>query len=217
MDNIIQLSNVTKSFKENDSVNILEGVQWSVPEGQIVSIMGPSGNGKTTLLKILTGQEAFEGQVNILGSPLQSGETLASYQDVGVSMDELGLYQYFSAKENLVFFSKLFGVPKQRGLDMLVLFGLDKDKNKKVKKFSKGMKQRLSLAVAMLKEPKLLVLDEPHNGLDEHNRSLVNNLLLKLKAQGTTVVLTTHSQEDAQIVSDQIYYLSKGKLTLQEA
>lgn len=208
----IEIKNLSKSFGDNTIINNLT---VTISTGTITSIMGSSGNGKSTLLKLITGQESFEGKINILGLDINNSKK-DIYIKMGVSMDELGIYQNFTAKENILFFAKMFGVEKSKADDMLKKFGLDKDKNKKVKKFSKGMKQRLSLAVSMLKDPDILILDEPHTGLDEKNRELVNNLLTEIKNKGKTVIITTHSNEDAIQISDTIYELSKGSLINKE-
>jgi len=210
---MIKVENVTKSFDDNE---IVSNLSFEVVTGTVVSLMGASGNGKSTLLKILTGQiEDFEGSVNVLGKDIRT-EKSDIYGKVGIAMDELGVYENFTARGNLLFFAKLHKVPSKEVDRLLQLFNLAKDKNKKVKKFSKGMKQRLYLALAMLKNPQLLILDEPHTGLDEKNRNQLNNLLLEYKRKGCTVLLTSHSWEDSQAISDRIYDMKNGKLTEME-
>ncbi|MCL1994976.1 MAG: ATP-binding cassette domain-containing protein [Defluviitaleaceae bacterium] len=212
-ESVLKISNLNKAFEDK---KILDNLSLEVEKGSITSIMGYSGSGKTTLLKILTGLiEEFDGSVQIFGKDVKEGRE-EIYTKTGVSMDELGIYTNFTALDNLTFFAKIFNANRETATKWLKTFGLEKDKNKKVKKFSKGMKQRLSLAMAMLKDPDLLILDEPHTGLDEDNRTLVNNLILDFKKANKTVLIVTHSAEDAATVSDQIYSLKNGKLAKHE-
>jgi len=209
MKQIIKLKGITKSFQ---NTKILDNVDLQINEGEIFTLLGQSGMGKSTLIKILTSQmKPDSGDGIILGQDItQLNRDI--YQHLGIITDNSGLYTNFNAYYNLLMFARIFKVDESKIKKLLDIVGLENEGKKKVKKFSKGMKQRLALARAFLHEPKILFLDEPTNGLDIASIDTIHRLIDDYKKNGNTVFLITHSVEEALKLSDHITVLNKGKL-----
>ncbi len=205
MKNSINLQKVCKSFGEK---KILNEVSMQVAEGEIFGLLGPSGAGKTTLIKILTGQLSYEGISEILE---QSCNRLnrTIYSDIGMMLDNSGTYDRLSCYDNMLLFAKLYGVNKAIIHQVLEKVGLS-DSKSPAGKLSKGMKQRLVLARAIMHHPKILFLDEPTSGLDPTTAEEIHKLLLELKKEGSTIFLTTHNMEEAYQLCDHIALLNEG-------
>lgn len=204
---MIEVNQLSKSFKKQHA---LKNIQFHVSEGEIFGFLGPSGSGKTTTIKILTGQLAqTSGQAFVLGNPVEKIDE-SIYEDVGIVTDNSGLYERLSVYNNLTAFAKLLKVKKSRIDVLLKEMGLYEHKNKLANQLSKGMKQRLVLARAMLHEPKVLFLDEPTSGLDPVTTEAIHSLLMELKANGTTIFLTTHNMDEATKLCDKVALLNDG-------
>ncbi|MFT4143878.1 MAG: ABC transporter ATP-binding protein [Mobilitalea sp.] len=205
--NSIRINTVTKSFREKE---VLKGISLEVPAGEIFGLLGPSGAGKTTLIKILTGQLSYQGSAEILGKSCDKLDR-GIYSDIGMMTDNSGIYERLTCYDNLILFARFNNVKKEQVTKVLDRVGLT-DKKANAGKLSKGMKQRLILARALLHHPRLLFLDEPTSGLDPATAEEIHKLLLGLKAEGTTIFLTTHNMMEAQKLCDHIALLNEGTI-----
>ncbi|WP_410514243.1 ABC transporter ATP-binding protein [Paenibacillus sp. BR2-3] len=194
---IIKVSNVAKAF---GSKLVLDRISLEVGKAETFGILGPSGSGKTTLVKLLTGiDETTSGEIHVLGVKMPK---LAMLQQIGYMAQSDALYTELSAKENLEFFASLYGLKgeqRKRRMDAVMeLVNLQEHMRKNVGQYSGGMKRRLSLAIALLHEPPVLILDEPTVGIDPVLRLSIWNELRALNQKGTTIVLTTHVMDEAE-------------------
>lgn len=205
--NSICMNQVSKAFGDK---KVLNNINITVPQGEVFGLLGPSGAGKTTLIKILTGQLSYEGTATILGRNCRNLDR-SIYSEIGMVMDNSGIYQRLSLYDNLLLFTKFHGIPKKDILEALTRVGL-KDRRTLAGKLSKGMKQRLILARALLHHPKLLFLDEPTSGLDPTTANEIHKLLEELKEKGTTIFLTTHNMEEAHKLCDHVALLNEGTI-----
>ncbi len=205
----IEINNLTKIFHK---APVLNKVSLKISEGEIFGLLGPSGAGKTTLIKILIGQlRQTEGSSLLLGKDTRE-LTQDVYLNLGMVLDNSGLYERLSCYDNLVLFTEIYGVSKSVIDNVLKKVGLIEAKKLAVHKLSKGMKQRLVLARAILNSPKVLFLDEPTSGLDPGTAGEIHRLILEEKKKGTTVFLTTHNMEEASKLCDNIALLHEGKI-----
>ena len=196
--------------KEFNGRKILKSISFSIEKGEIFGLLGPSGAGKTTLVKILTGQLApTAGESQLLGVSVSELDT-SIYRRIGMVMDEAGLYERLTCRDNLRLFASLYKVPKRRVYELLERVGLKEAAVRPVKKLSKGMKQRLAFARALLAEPELLFLDEPTSGLDPATAKGIHELIFEARQRGTSVFLTTHNMEEAAKLCDNIALLHEG-------
>ena len=203
----IELRQLAKSFGRKD---ILKDISLSVHVGEIFGLLGPSGAGKTTLIKILTGQLSYTGFAAIMGKHCdQLDRTI--YADLGVILDNCGIYERLSCYDNIKLFARLHGISKKDVMVALHRVGLT-DVKLPAGKLSKGMRQRLILARALLHRPKLLILDEPTNGLDPSMAYEIRKLLLEVNQEGTTIFLTTHYMEEAFKLCSHIALLNEGHI-----
>src|SRR3954470_12990333 len=199
---------LSKSFGE---VVALDGVDLGIPEGQVHGLVGPNGAGKTTLLALLLGlAEADGGDLEILGSPVR--RTLALPDGVAGWVDGPGLYPSLTARQNLAALARLRGDGSERIGDVLEQVGLSDVADDRVRGFSLGMRQRLGLAAALLTRPRLLVLDEPANGLDPAGTRQVHRVLTRLAAHGTAVVLSSHRMDDLAALCGEVTLLTTGRV-----
>ena len=206
---VIEVRDLVKQFKNQTALNHLD---FSVESGEIFGFLGPSGAGKTTTIKILTGQLlASSGETKLLGIATDA-LTQDIYQEVGIVTDNSGLYEHVSVYHNMKFFADLLKVDKKRIDFLLERVGLAQDKKKLARRLSKGMRQRLVLARALLHSPKVLFLDEPTSGLDPATAQAIHKLLKEVQAEGTTIFLTTHNMEEATKLCDRVALLNDGKI-----
>ena len=206
---VIEVRDLVKQFKNQTALNHLD---FSVESGEIFGFLGPSGAGKTTTIKILTGQLlASSGETKLLGIATDA-LTQDIYQEVGIVTDNSGLYENVSVYRNMKFFADLLKVDKKRIDFLLERVGLAQDKKKLARRVSKGMRQRLVLARALLHSPKVLFLDEPTSGLDPATAQAIHKLLKEVQAEGTTIFLTTHNMEEATKLCDRVALLNDGKI-----
>ncbi len=209
MRNAVAAKNLSHSFAGHP---VLNGISFEVQNGEIFGLLGPSGAGKTTLMKILTGQlRQSDGYSEILGRDTQKlGE--AERRQIGTMMDHFGLYERLSVYDNLSFYAEIYRVPHNTVGDILKSIGLFDARRTAVSKLSKGMKNRLSLARALMGNVKLLFLDEPTAGLDPVTTREIHRILLEQKEKGTTIFLTTHNMFEAESICDNIALLSNGRI-----
>lgn len=206
---VIEVRDLVKQFKNQTALNHLD---FSVESGEIFGFLGPSGAGKTTTIKILTGQLlASSGETKLLGIATDA-LTQDIYQEVGIVTDNSGLYENVSVYRNMKFFADLLKVDKKRIDFLLERVGLTQDKKKLARRLSKGMRQRLVLARALLHSPKVLFLDEPTSGLDPATAQAIHKLLKEVQGEGTTIFLTTHNMEEATKLCDRVALLNDGKI-----
>lgn len=186
----------------------------TVSAGEIVGLIGANGAGKTTTLKLLLGLLVPDsGQVELAGVPLNRGDWR---QHVGYLPEQPAFYEYLSGREFLFFVGELFGLEKKvltaRVSSLLERVGIAESANRRIRTYSKGMQQRLGIAQALLNEPKLLLFDEPMSGLDPIGRRFVRDLLLELRAQGCSILFSTHIIPDAEFACDRIALMRRGQL-----
>ncbi|RKW13478.1 MAG: ABC transporter ATP-binding protein, partial [Catonella sp.] len=206
---IIEVQGLKKKFKEQEA---LAGIDFSIQEGEIFGFLGPSGSGKTTTINILTGQlEADAGTAHVLSKTVEDLK-VEVLEQIGIVSDASGFYEKMSLYNNLKAYAMIFGVDMKKVDELLQKVGLYDSRNKVAEKLSTGMKQRMLLVRALINQPKLLFLDEPTSGLDPSTSRTIHDLLLELKAQGTTIFLTTHDMQEATLLCDRLALLHKGKL-----
>jgi ABC-2 type transport system ATP-binding protein len=206
----VRAHGLTKTFED---VVALDGIALDVPAGQIHGIVGPNGAGKTTLLALILGlATANSGTLEILGT--QVGRGLLAPDGVSGFVDGPGLYPALTARQNLAALASLRGpgLPTAGVDEVLEQVGLTDVADDKARGFSLGMRQRLGLAAALLSRPRLLVLDEPANGLDPAGKRHVNDTLTRLAAGGTAVVLSSHRMDDLEALCSEITILATGRV-----
>ena len=218
MPDAIVVADLTKIFGPTVAV---DHVSFSVKEGEIFGFLGPNGAGKTTTTRMLTGViPADSGSALILGHDIRREPVLAK-QGFGVVPETSNAYTDLTAWQNLMLMGELYGLPRaratERASDLLRMLGLIGRKDQKVQAYSKGMKQRLILAMALLHEPGLLFLDEPTSGLDVQSSQMILSLLRDLNRTGTTIFLTTHNMEEANRLCHRVGIIRTGKIVALDA
>jgi ABC-type multidrug transport system ATPase subunit len=209
----IQAEGLKKSFGNFDA---LCGVDLHVKRGEFMTLFGPNGAGKTTLIKLLaTLTSPTSGTLSVYGYDVRKDvNNIRSV--IGVISHDPYLYDNLSAFENIKFFGTLYGLDDvdNRARSVIKQVGLERRMNDLVRTFSRGMKQRLTVARAIVHEPKILLLDEPYTGLDQHGAQIFGEMLSDLKSQRRTILMTTHNIEEGLDLSDRIGILAKGKIVL---
>jgi ABC-2 type transport system ATP-binding protein len=216
--NIIQADHLTKYFGPVTAVN---DVSLAVSEGEIFGFLGPNGAGKTTTTRILTGVIPPDGgTVTVLSHDIRTAAVQAK-QGFGVVPETSNAYTDLTAWQNLMLMGDLYGLARaqaaRRASDLLTTLGLLERKDQKVQAYSKGMKQRLILAMALLHEPKLLFLDEPTSGLDVQSSQMILAMLRDMNRDGTTIFLTTHNMEEANRLCHRVAIIRSGLLIAVDA
>lgn len=210
MVNMIEMKNVQKQYGQ---MKALEDLTLTIKKGEIFGFLGPSGSGKTTTIKILTAQLHHDGgEVHVFNQPAKEMSKKGNKSKVGILTDNSGLYSRLSIEENLATYCKLYSVPKTAIQEALEFVQLYDERKKKVNQLSKGMKQRVLLARAILHKPDLLFLDEPTSALDPVSTAHIHKGLRLLNQMGTTIFLTTHDMGEAETLCDRVAFLHKGKI-----
>ncbi len=209
--NVLQIKNLQKVFKDTQVVNLSS---LSVQQGEIYGFLGPNGAGKTTTMKmILSLISRTDGEIEVFGQSI--GTDKQYLNQIGSMIEEPSYYPNLTGYENLLVFQKILGFDKKNIQETLKIVGLDQPKNKKklVKDYSLGMKQRLALAFALVKKPRLLILDEPTNGLDPAGIHEIRELIIKLaKEHGITVFISTHILSEVEHIADRVGIINHGQL-----
>jgi len=194
---MVSVQHISKSFGKQ---SVLHDISLTIKKGEIFGLLGPSGSGKTTLVKILIGLDSSDtGSVSVLDNKMPN---LKVMEKIGYMAQADALYQELTAMENLDFFATLYGIKGKKKKEQIEasasLVNLTNDLNKPVSKFSGGMKRRLSICIALLNEPDLLILDEPTVGIDPVLRKSIWKTFEQLKAKGTSIIVTTHVMDEAE-------------------
>lgn len=197
---------------EYNSKKVLKGVNLQIGAGEIFGLLGPSGAGKTTLIKILTGQIHHTwGRVMILGKNIRKQKG-CDYKKIGVMMDNFGVYERLSCYDNLKLFAHIYGIKNEKIMEALSNVGLLEARKTLAMYLSKGMRSRLILARVLMVNPSILFLDEPTSGLDPAAMAEIHRLILREKDKGITVFLTTHNMVEAEKLCDHIALLNEGNI-----
>lgn len=206
---VIDVSNVTKKFGD---ATVLQNINIQFEEGKIYGIVGRNGSGKTVLFKLIIGYlRTTEGQVRVYGKEVGKDKDFA--EEIGIIIENPGFINGYTGYKNLEYLASIRKViGKEEIRASMERVGLDPDSRKKVGKYSMGMKQRLAIAQAIMEDPKILILDEPMNGLDNQGVKDVRKLLLQLKEKGKTIILASHNKEDVEILCDEVYEMDQGRL-----
>jgi heme exporter protein A len=205
---------IKKLTKQADNKLILRGVDLSIKQGETVAILGPNGAGKSTLLKVLaTLIKPTSGLVKINGLDLKK-DHIKVKKLFGYLPHSSLLYDHYTPLENLLFFGELYGVKdvENRARQLVKEVGLSFFINEPVKNFSRGMIQRIAIARAIIHEPKIMLLDEPHTGLDQGAITILNNVVLSMKEKGCTTLMVTHDFKQAAEICYRIIIVKNGKI-----
>lgn len=207
---IIQMQNVVKQYQNKKAV---DNLSLNINRGEIFGLLGPSGSGKTTTIKMLTGETSISsGTVQVFDYKDKALQTAEFREQIGILSDNSALYERLTVYDNLKMFAGLYKQPLIKINEVLLFVQLEKEKKTVVKKLSKGMRQRILLAKALIHQPRLLFLDEPTSALDPNTTRHIHKGLLKLKEDGTTIFLTTHDMDEAESLCDRIALINDGKL-----
>ncbi len=208
------LSKVYRDFWGRQKVRALKALDLEIRRGEIFGLLGPNGSGKTTTIKLLLGLLfPTSGQALVFG---RDATDVSKNERLGYLPEESYLYRFLNAEETLDFYGRLFDMPaavrKRRTAELIDLVGLNWAKRRQLKEYSKGMARRIGLAQALINDPELIMLDEPTSGLDPIGTREMKDLILKLKSEGKTVLMSSHLLADVQDVCDRIAILHQGEL-----
>ena len=209
----IEINTLSKSF---GAINAVKSISFSVNRGELFGFLGPNGAGKTTTIRMLTGLltpdsgDIFIDGVDIKKDPIKGKLKMGVIPEMG------NIYIDLTAKQNIIMAGRFYGISKRelnKNTDRLLeQFGIYERKDDPVKTFSKGMKQRVNIASALVHNPEILFLDEPTSGLDVQSQRLIKNIIKEMSRQGTTIFLTTHNIEEANKLCERIAIINKGKI-----
>jgi ABC-2 type transport system ATP-binding protein len=214
---VIETRNLSKTYRDfwgRQKVRALKPLDMSIYRGEIFGLLGPNGSGKSTTIKLLLGLLfPTSGRAIVLG---QDATEVKKNERIGYLPEETYLYKFLNAEETLDFYGRLFDMPasvrKQRAESLIDMVGLSFAKRRQMREYSKGMARRLGLAQALINDPELILLDEPTSGLDPIGTREMKDLILKLKAEGKTILMCSHLLADVQDVCDRIAILHQGEL-----
>ncbi|MCO6485296.1 MAG: ATP-binding cassette domain-containing protein [Saprospiraceae bacterium] len=213
MANILELSHVVKTYQTTVAV---DDVSFAMPEGSIFGLLGPNGAGKTSLIRIITSiTRADQGTVLIQGEPLHGDHP----EIIGYMPEERGLYKKMKVGEHLLYLARLKGlspVEARKAIDQwLEKFDIADRLNKKVEELSKGMQQKIQFIATVVHRPKLIILDEPFSGLDPINTNLIKDEIYQLRAQGASIIFSTHRMEQVEEICERIVLIHRGRNVLE--
>jgi len=213
LESAIEVSNLTKYYGDLCAV---DHVNFEVKKGEIFGFLGPNGAGKTTTIRMLTGISIpTEGTANIMGYDIQR-HPIEAKEQMGIVPDVSNVYNELSAWDNLIFTGKLYDMPKtsreSHAEELLKMFGLYERRKEKVQGFSRGMKRRICIAMALMNRSGILFLDEPTSGLDVQSVLIIRDLIRNLNQQGLTIFLTTHNIDEASQMCDRVAIINHGKI-----
>ena len=204
---IINVNNLKKNYKNQE---VLKGINIQVETPQILALVGPNGAGKTTLMNCMMNLlPVNDGHITFLG---KNHSDTSIFYDVSYMQDNRILYGDLTAHDHLAFICDIQKLPKSRILAVAERVGMAGYLKKRVRKFSLGMKQHLLLAMAIINEPKILLMDEPINGLDPTSAINMRNILLELHAEGTTILISSHNLDEIDRLTNTIYFMKNGTL-----
>jgi ABC-2 type transport system ATP-binding protein len=214
---VVETRRLTKTYRDfwgRQKKKALNALDLTIYRGEIFGLLGPNGSGKTTTIKLLLGLLfPTEGEALVFGQPAAQ---VNKNERIGYLPEESYLYKFLNAEETLDFYGRLFNMPpairKERAQKLIDMVGLTADKKRILKEYSKGMRQRIGLAQALINQPELVILDEPTSGLDPLGTRWMKDLILRLRNEGTTVIMCSHRLDDVQDVCDRIAILYDGEL-----
>lgn len=209
MDKAIVVENLSKKYGDFEAV---KNLSFSTEKGTIFGLLGPNGAGKSTTIKILTCQSPPTSGNAYVGGFSVLTDSARIKKKIGVLFESQNLYEEFSVYENLNFFRQLYGFPKGRVSEVLQILGMKAHQKEKVKTLSKGMKQKIMIARALINDPDVLFLDEPDSGLDPHSAREIRQIILHLKSLGKTILITTHNMEEADSLCEYLAIMHKGHI-----
>lgn len=212
METTIYADNIVKSFGNK---TVLNGISFQVSRGSIFGLLGPSGAGKTTLIKILTGQLSQDGGTAAINGTDTRKLTGGDHKKLGIMMDNFGIYERLNCYENLRIFAEIYGIKKNGILNALKQTGLADAERTTASKLSKGMRSRLRLARVFMTNPDIMFLDEPTSGLDPSTANEMHKIILSETEKGKTVFLTTHTMSEAEKLCNDIIMINDGKIAEQ--
>lgn len=209
----VEVESLTKHFGELTAV---DGISFQVEEGEVFGFLGPNGAGKSTTIRMLTGVlRPDSGSAHIVGNDIRT-DTEAAKSEIGIVPEQFNAYPDLTAWKNLMLAGELYGVPREtrqtKGEELLRSFGLFERRHSSTSEYSKGMKQRLMLTMALIHDPSVLFLDEPITGLDVESQRLIREQIAELNREGRTVFLTTHDIDEADRLCDRVAIIVRGKI-----
>nr|BAP19023.1 lantibiotic ABC transporter ATP-binding protein [Streptococcus equinus] len=208
--NMLRINNLVKRYGKN---LVLDDVNLNIPKNKVYCLIGPNGAGKSTIMKIITGlKKPTRGQILFDGHEWRREDL----EHIGSIIEDAPLYKNLSAYENLQVVTRMLGISDNEIIPVLEKVGLKGIDNRPVKNFSLGMKQRLGIAVALIIHPKLLILDEPTNGLDPIGIQELRNIIENFKAEGMTILISSHILSEVEHLADYIGFINKGKVILEK-
>ena len=216
--NAVLAENLVKSFGD---VRAVDNVSLTIKEGEIFGFLGPNGAGKTTTIRMITGVLIPDfGDVKIFGTDIHK-DPITSKLNMGIIPENGTVYADSTALQNVLLTATFYGMKKNeremRANEVLDNLGLSERKNSLVRSFSKGMRQRVAIAAAIVHSPKLLILDEPTTGLDVYSRRLVIDTVREMNSKASTILLTTHNIEEANALCSKVAVINKGKIAAVES
>ena len=214
---VVETKNLTKIYRDfwgRQKVRALKALDLQIHKGEIFGLLGPNGSGKTTTIKLLLGLLfPTSGEISILG---KTASDVAKNEKIGYLPEESYLYRFLNAEETLDFYGRLFKmsgpVRRQRVSQLINMVGLESAKKRQLREYSKGMTRRIGLAQALINDPDLILLDEPTSGLDPIGTKNMKDLILELREQGKTIIMSSHLLADVQDVCDRVGILYQGEL-----